>query len=197
MWCRRAYPSQMTHAYVDFTLRHPIYYATIQKLFTGKMRENPDSNRLYRFIFEECAGYELVRQNLPGSSPVVMDEGFAMRAATFWGRSTLDQALRAEDETAIAKYIQSTPTPDGVIYCQTSIETCIARMQKRGFAPLVGHRDPARVEWKMKRTEEILQIVLKQMRRQHIPVFTIDAEERETIDKALSQLLESQVAPFS
>jgi hypothetical protein len=76
---------------------------------------------------------ELLRSCCPGSTAVFVEEGFVQAVLSAFGYLPLSHAVLDDD---IARYIDSCPLPDNVIWVNTQPDVCLSRLLARPELPL-------------------------------------------------------------
>ncbi len=98
------------------------------------IRVEPIEERLFlqrRFI-ELVTDLHLYAKHRRPDTIFLLDEGFAHRALSIWGRHD-----ELNSESSLGRYLELIPLPDILIWVQVDPNTCINRMESRGYPLLL------------------------------------------------------------
>jgi broad-specificity NMP kinase len=103
-------------------------------LMTQRLRADRDQGQLQAigWFLNLLAEYELAIEYLSDTRSLLIDEGFAQRSVALFGF-----AFERADHDLLSRYLDCIPKPNLVILVETPLETCIARLDRRGWSERV------------------------------------------------------------
>ncbi len=120
-----------------FLAAHP---AALEAVLAGQReRAGRDlgQEQVLGWVLNLMARFQLATES-PGSDLLVVDEGFGQRAAAVFG-----YGFSPEDHDNLARYLKAIPRPLSLIVVETPLETCITRLESRGWSERVAGLDEA------------------------------------------------------
>jgi hypothetical protein len=120
------------------------------------------------WVLNLMARYQLAAES-DGPDLLLIDEGFSQRAAAIFGHG-----FSPEDHEYLTRYLEAIPPPRAVVVVEAPLETCLARLEARGWSERVADLDSEQKMAFLRSTNFVVTAVAAELEERCVRVIRVD-----------------------